>query len=110
MILPASKRRLVLRACLAVAAVSSSAFVQGDALTPEQRELRQKEISLKSESDRARLQRNSNTFRTLPAAEQQRLRLLDLELKEDTRNQGHLRSVMDEYYNWLATLTPGQRE
>lgn len=105
-----NERRFFIRAIAAVGAVASCAFVLGDTLSPEQRELRQKEIALKSEADRARLQRNFDTFRALPAAEQERLRLLDMELKEDARNQGRLRQIMDEYYNWLATLTPGQRE
>src|SRR5262249_53845733 len=48
--------------------------------------------------------------RDLPPAEQERLRRLDRELKEDARAGGHLRAIMDEYYNWLATLTPGQQQ
>lgn len=105
-----SNVRLFVRAVVLWGAITSCAFVRGDALTAEQRELRLKEIALKPEADRARLQRNFDTFRALPAAEQERLRLLDMELKEDARNQGHLRQIMDEYYNWLATLTPGQRD
>src|SRR5260370_281071 len=78
--------------------------------TAEQCELREREIANKSEAERARLQRNFKTFRELPPDEQKKLRRLDLELKEDTRNLGSLRVVMNEYYDWLATLTPGQQQ
>jgi hypothetical protein len=93
---------------LAVLAHSAAAF--GDARPPQMREQHQKEIAGKSESERARLQRNFRTFRDLPPAEQERLRRLDRELKEDGRAGGNLRAIMDEYYNWLATLTPGQQQ
>jgi hypothetical protein len=86
------------------------AAARGDSLTAEQRELREREIANKSEAERARLQRNFKTFRELPPDEQKKLRLLDLELKEDARNLGSLRVVMNEYYDWLATLTPGQQQ
>ena len=88
----------------------SGAAARGDSLTAGQRELREREIANKSEAERARLQRNFKTFRELPPDEQKRLRLLDFELKEDARNLGSLRVVMNEYYDWLATLTPGQQQ
>jgi len=104
---PRSGRAAVIALCLACTAAA-----QGDSLTPAQRELREREIANKSEAERARLQRNFRIFRELPADEQKKLRLLDLELKEDARNQGSLRTVMNEYYDWLASpsLTPGQRQ
>jgi hypothetical protein len=86
------------------------AAARGDSLTAAQRELREREIANKSEAERARLQRNFKTFRELPADEQKKLRRLDLELKEDARNLGSLRVVMNEYYDWLLTLTPGQAQ
>jgi hypothetical protein len=82
----------------------------GDPGAGQLREQRQKEIAGKSEAERARLQRNFKAFRELPLAEQERLRRLDRELKEDAQAGGSLRLIMDEYYNWLATLTPGQQQ
>ena len=95
---------------LILATLSAGGAAFGDADAAQMRDQRQKEIAAKSESERARLQRNFKAFRALPAAEQERLRQLDRELKEDARTGGNLRSIMDEYYNWLATLNPGQRQ
>lgn len=73
------------------------------------RELRLKEIAAKSESERARLEKNFKAFRQLTAAEQDKLRRLDRELKDDARTgQGQLQKEMDQYYTWLLTLTPGE--
>src|SRR2546425_8013 len=87
--------------------VGCAAAARGDSLTAAQRELREREIANKSEAERARLQRNFKMFRELPADEQKKFRELDRELKEDSRNQGSLRAIMNDYYDWLATLTPG---
>jgi len=87
-----------------------STAARGDADTAGQRDQRQKEIAQKSEAERARLQRNFKKFRDLPAAEQEKLRLFARQLKEDDRENGGLRPVMNEYYDWLATLTPGQSD
>src|SRR5262245_36177846 len=95
---------------LALAVALQGAAALGDATVAQQREQRQKEIAGKSEAERARLQRNFKAFRELPPAEQERLRRLDRELKDDARAGGNLRAIMDEYYNWLATLTPGQQQ
>ena len=59
--------------CLAFFVVLCSALARGDALTPEVREARRQEIARKSESERARLQRNFKAFRDLSPAEQDRL-------------------------------------
>jgi hypothetical protein len=98
------------RLALVVLVLCCGAIVRGDSLTSAQRELREREIANKSEAERARLQRNFRTFRDLPADEKERLRRLDLELKEDARNMGSLRAIMNEYCDWLLTLTPGQAQ
>ena len=106
-----NKRRRVACVFLALAAFSISTIVLGDARTAELRELRQKEIANKPKVERDRLERNFKRFRELPVAEQERLRLLEMELKEDARNGGNLRFVMDTYYEWMVTtLTPGQQQ
>jgi hypothetical protein len=94
----------------AVAVMLCATVAFGDASPVNLREQHQKEIAGKSEAERARLQRNFKAFRDLPPAEQENLRRLDRELKEDARTGGNLRAIMDEYYNWLATLTPGQQQ
>src|SRR5579872_1229250 len=86
-----------------------ASFGHAEPLSTELRELRQKEIAQKSEAERARLMRNFKDFRALPVEEQERLRAFNRELKDDARNQGRLKAVMDEYYDWLATLTPGEQ-
>ena len=93
-----------------LAAAVHGAAAAGDATVAQLREQRQKEIAGKSEAERARLQRNFKALRELPPAERERLRRLDRELKDDGRAGGNLRAIMDEYYNWLATLTPGQQQ
>jgi len=100
----------ILAACCTVYCSVHSTTARGDAGTAERRDVRQKEIALKSEAERARLQRNFKTFRDLPPAEREKLELFNRQLKEDDRDSGGLRAVMNEYYEWLATLTPGQRD
>ena len=90
-------------------ALFCASFGRAEPLSAELREMRQKEIAQKSEAERARLMRNFKDFRALPVEEQERLRAFNRELKEDARNQGRLKAVMDEYYDWLATLTPGEQ-
>jgi hypothetical protein len=83
---------------------------RGESSGASLREQREKEIAAKSEAERARLQRNFKAFRDLPAAEQEKLRQFDKLLKDDARNGGTLRTVMNDYCDWLASLTPGQAQ
>jgi hypothetical protein len=83
---------------------------RGASSPPNLREQHEKEIASKSEPERARLQRKFKEFRELPAAEREKLREFDRLLKEDARNGGNLRTVLNEYNDWLATLTPGQAQ
>jgi hypothetical protein len=80
------------------------AVARGDAGPVDQRDLRQKEIARKTESERARLQRNFKRFRELPVADQEKLRNFHRQLQDDDRENGGLRAVMNEYYDWLTTL------
>ena len=111
--IPRNSSWRLIRTCLGLAVAALCILARGDARAaeaPDPRELHQKQIADKSESERARLQRKFREFRELPADEQRRLRLLHDELKADDRIQGGLRSVMAQYHDWLATLTVGQRE
>jgi hypothetical protein len=94
----------------ALATIWGHAAALGDQSAADLREQHEKEIAAKSEAERARLQRNFKEFRALPAAEQERLRQFERHLKEDARSGGNLRTVMNEYIDWLATLTPGQAQ
>ena len=115
MITPRSSSMQGIRTCLALfvvggAVVAGCASARGDARTADLRDLHQKQIAEKSESERARLQHNFRNFRELSASEQDGLRLLNRALKEDDRDKGGLRAIMIKYHDWLATLTPGQRD
>ena len=105
-----SKRTALVLTGAALLTVWCGVAALGDSSTASLREQHEKEIAGKSEAERARLQRNFKAFRELPAAEQEKLRRFDGQLKEDARNGGNLRTVMNEYYDWLATLTPGQAQ
>lgn len=102
-----SNMRVSAQSCLVVVVAAVCSIARGDAAS---RELYQKKIADKSESERARLQRSFKEFRALPAEEQRKLRMLADELKEDDRNSGGLRAIMNQYHDWLGSLTPGQRE
>ncbi len=102
-----SNARICARTCLALIVVALCAIARGDAAS---RELHQKQIADKSESERARLSRSFKEFRGLHADDQRKLRLLAAELQDDDRNAGGLRSIMNQYHDWLGTLTPGQHQ
>lgn len=97
------------RIFLALTVAACCAIARGDSSAAD-RDLRWRQITEKSESERLRLQRNFREFRSLPAEEQKRLHLLNDQLRKDDRDQGGLRGVMTQYHEWLATLTVGQRE
>ena len=100
--------RATFGALLALCACSCAA-AQGAESLAQKREQREKEIASKSEAERARLERSFKAFRTLSEADQEKLRRLDRELKEDARTgQGQLQEAMNRYYDWLLTITPGQ--
>ena len=107
---PKNRIRSLLPVALVLGFLCGARIARADADAAKVRDQRQKEIAAKSEAERARLQRSFKAFRDLPPTEQDRLRQLDRELKDDARAGGGLRGVMDDYYNWLATLTPGQQQ
>jgi|GEM_PF-7065924 len=90
---------------LVLSVVAVCAVARGDAAS---RDLNKQKIADKSESERARLQRSFKDFRALSADDQRKLRLLADELRADDRNAGGLRAIMNQYHEWLGTLTPGQ--
>src|SRR5260221_8924530 len=58
----------------------------------------------------ARLKRDFQAFRELPAEDQERLRRFDRELHEESpKMQERLWRVLDRYSTWLARLTPEDR-
>ncbi|MSR60274.1 MAG: hypothetical protein EXS05_21980 [Planctomycetaceae bacterium] len=104
--------------CLAVLGLAALCLVGSGSISgtaradtaADQRAQRRKLIAAMSESQRAALKRNWEVFRKLPSEDQEKLRRLDRELKEDARNQGQLGQVMHDYLAWLETLSPGQSE
>ncbi|MFN0053382.1 MAG: hypothetical protein ACKV0T_14455 [Planctomycetales bacterium] len=95
----------------AAAVILGQTTLHAQSSSAQAREQRRRRIADMTESERAQLQRNFKAFRELPIAEQERLRRLDRELKEDARQNGDLKLVMDGYVEWLGSLdSPGQRE
>lgn len=74
-----------------------------------QREENLARLSRLSAPERENLKRSLQEFRTLPAAEKARLRELQRALHSDANSGGRLNRVLDAYYDWLKTLSPGQR-
>jgi hypothetical protein len=67
------------------------------------------QLSRLSTVERENLKRNLQEFRALPTAEKERLRALQRALQSDEKSGGKLHRVLDAYYDWLKTLSPGQR-
>jgi len=62
-----------------------------------------------SATEREQVLRNLDRFRKLSEDKKWELRKLRTDLKADAAQHGQLSRVMDNYYEWLKTLTPGQR-
>ncbi|MFM7161843.1 MAG: hypothetical protein ACKO3P_15935, partial [Planctomycetaceae bacterium] len=60
-------------------------------------------------TEREQVQRNLKRFRELSEDKKWALRKLRTDLREDQSRDGQLNRVMDNYFEWLKTLTPGQR-
>ena len=60
-------------------------------------------------TEREQIQRNLKRFRGLSEDKKWALRKLRTDLREDQARDGQLNRVMDNYFEWLKTLTPGQR-
>jgi hypothetical protein len=105
----AGRAMLLIAACLVVLPpFPRSAHAQDDA--EQVRELRRRQIEGLSEVERSRLERNFAEFKKMSEADREKLRQLDRELKQDDRDGGKLRQVMDEYCNWLGTISVSDRE
>jgi hypothetical protein len=74
-----------------------------------QREEHLTHLSRLSAPERENLKRNLQEFRALPNREKERLRTLQRSLQSDAKSGGRLNRVLDAYYDWLKTLSPGQR-
>lgn len=76
-------------------------------LTSVERQQRSQDVQRMSAIERARLQRNWETFQKLSAEDQQRYRTLHQELQQD---HGQLKQLVTTYTQWLQMLNPGQRQ
>lgn len=98
---PASARRW------AILAAAVLPFALGAAESFDERYERIRQMSA---VERAALQHNFETFKQLSSADQSRYRELDRRLNEDAKSGGReLGKVMDNYVQWLGTLSPVQR-
>jgi len=94
--------------CLALVLFGLNAGVHAEDRA-RQREENLAKLSRLSAPERDQLKRNLQEFRELPAAEKERLRRLQRGLQADAASGGRLNRVLDAYYDWLKTLSPGQR-
>lgn len=74
-----------------------------------QREENLARLSRLTAPERDNLKRTLQEFRALPAPEKERLRALQKALQSDAHSGGRLNRVLEAYYDWLKTLSPGQR-
>lgn len=89
-------------AALVILASWWAAGARGDYSAAEAR------LAALSPVEKDRLRRNYDRFAQLDRAEQKAALTLESELTADPR-QAELRAVMRDYYQWLTTLTAGQR-
>lgn len=87
-------------------AVALLPFVLGAAESFDERYERIRQMSA---VERAALQHNFETFKHLSPADQARYRELDRRLSEDARSGRVLGKTMDNYVQWLGSLSPVQR-
>jgi len=74
------------------------------------REQIQRRIERMTPAERARLERNFRAFLALGESERDRYRKLHRDLEADAQSGGKLRDLLRGYSEWLASLTPYQRE
>ncbi|MEZ5942872.1 MAG: hypothetical protein R3C18_15880 [Planctomycetaceae bacterium] len=106
-----SKVRWILVVFVILAVAASPFLVRGNQAVESLKKVHQEEIASLSESDRARIvERNFETFTSLPEAERNAYISLHTRLVEDKKKTGHLSATLDTYSSWLRTLEPYQRE
>ncbi len=69
-----------------------------------------KKIEAMSATEREQLKNKYKTFQQLPVETQQELRNIHQRIEKDRRLNGRLSRVVDNYREWLGTLSPWQRE
>ncbi len=99
------------RASVVVALIlfTMAGTVQAAKSEAELREEKAKKIEALSLAEREQLKQNLKAFRELPESERQRVRGLHKQLEADSKSGGKLTLVLNNYYEWLKSLTPGQR-
>jgi hypothetical protein len=73
------------------------------------REQRRGRIAALTEIEKRNLARNYRRYQELPPRQREQMRTLYQQLHEQTPAAVELQHVMDEYTDWFATLTAGQR-
>ncbi|VAX41730.1 hypothetical protein MNBD_PLANCTO02-2502 [hydrothermal vent metagenome] len=69
-----------------------------------------KKIEAMSATEREQLKNKYKTFQQLPIETQQELRNIYQHIEKNRRSGGRLARVVDNYREWLGTLSPWQRE
>ncbi|CAK9006567.1 Lipoprotein-releasing system ATP-binding protein LolD 1 [Durusdinium trenchii] len=103
--------RLFLIGAVLAAIAIPPILVQGEAESRRRRDDSRKQIAGLTSQDRNRLNRNFKVFNELSDDERRQLRELHALLEEDRqKRQGELTQVMEDYYAWLKTIEPYQRD
>lgn len=103
--------RLFLAGAVVAAIAIPPILVQGEAESRRRRDESRKQIAGLTSQDRNRLNRNREVFNELSEDERRQLRELHALLEEDRlKRQGELTQVMEDYYAWLKTIEPYQRD
>jgi len=79
----------------------------GDA---QERDSRRRQIQAMSAAERDRLERQFQTYRDMSPEHRAELGRMHREIEEDAKRAGNLRDVLQNYHDWLKTLSPWQRE
>lgn len=99
-------RRLLLLGCAAAVVVIPLFLYQEPAVYRQRRQT----IRAMSQAEQTRLKHNLDTFLEMSESDRDTYRRLHQVIEEDTREGGSLRDVMHNYYAWLKTLDPWDRE
>ena len=96
------------RAALALVALAALLAAAGFGPASDALRERKSRVENMTAEEKEQLWRKYERFRVLPAAEQDRLRLLDAALEADAE-AARLRQVIQRYQHWLERLSPAER-
>ena len=93
---------------LILATLVVTGFGADQSPTAEELAARRADVAKMDPNEQQELLRRYERFKALPAQEQERLRALDSQIASDEHSQ-RLHQILEQYHEWLKTLTPTQR-